>query len=119
MTDSTVGAVAREQRAAALDSWLRGLYADAGGPAAGVALVATGGLGRRECAPYGDIDLLLLHRSLSGAGELAHKLWYPIWDAKVGLDHAVRTLPEALSVAIEDVRVALSLLDVRFIAGDA
>jgi len=113
-----VGAVAREMRAAALDTWLTDLYAQAGGPADGIALVATGGLGRRECAPYGDVDLLLLHRGVTGAGEVAHKLWYPIWDAKVGLDHAVRTLPEALSVAIEDVRVALSLLDIRFIAGD-
>jgi [protein-PII] uridylyltransferase len=118
MTDSRVGAVAREERAAALDVWLAELYAGIGGPADGVALVATGGLGRRECAPYGDIDLMLLHRGHPGAGEFAHKLWYPIWDAKVGLDHSVRTLPEALSVAIEDVRVALSLLDVRFIAGD-
>lgn len=119
MTDSRVGAAAREQRAAALDVWLAELYAKVGGPTDGITLVATGGLGRRECAPYGDIDLMLLHRGVAGAGELAHKLWYPIWDAKVGLDHSVRTVPEALSVAIEDVRVALALLDIRFIAGDA
>jgi [protein-PII] uridylyltransferase len=109
----------REQWASALDLWLSALYAEAGAPLDGVALVATGGLGRRECAPYGDIDLLLLHRGVSGVGELAHRMWYPIWDAKVSLDHATRTVPETLSVAIEDVRVALSLLDVRLIAGDA
>jgi [protein-PII] uridylyltransferase len=117
-----VGAVARAERATALDLWLAGLFHSAvGGPLlcdSGFALVATGGLGRRECAPHGDVDLLLVH---SGApvAEVADRIWYPIWDAGVSLDHSVRTLPEALSVAIDDVRVALALLDVRHIAGDA
>ncbi len=84
-----------------------------------MALVATGGLGRRECAPYGDVDLLLVHDGRPGIHEAASRMWYPIWDANVGLDHAVRTIPEALSVAVDDVRVALSLLDARFITGDA
>jgi [protein-PII] uridylyltransferase len=113
-----LGAAARAQRAAALDAWLGELFGAAEAPSDRVALVATGGLGRRECAPYGDIDLLLLHTGVAGMGELANRLWYPIWDSKIGLDHAVRTIPEALSVAHEDVRVALSLLDVRLIAGD-
>ncbi|HKE63300.1 MAG TPA: [protein-PII] uridylyltransferase [Micromonosporaceae bacterium] len=120
-----VGAVAREERAAALDAWLVGLFRAAIDAAdgslvrdSGVALVATGGLGRRECAPHGDIDLLLVHTGAPVA-EIADRIWYPIWDAGVSLDHAVRTLPEALSVAIDDVRVALALLDIRHIAGDA
>src|SRR5215475_10677594 len=121
MRNVEVGAAAREARAAALDEWLTVLFQSAvanGLPASGVALVATGGLGRRECAPYGDVDLLLLHRDVPGIPEAASQLWYPIWDAGVGLDHAVRTLPEALSVAVDDDRVALSLLDARAAAGD-
>ncbi len=155
---ATVGAAAREERAAALDGWLTDLFdaAVAGSPAPaglvarypiatpnspvadsgavatlapprsdrvgesrvmGVALVATGGLGRRECAPYGDLDLLLLHRGRPVTA-IADRIWYPIWDARVALDHSVRTVPEALSVAIDDVRVALALLDARYIAGD-
>jgi [protein-PII] uridylyltransferase len=50
--------------------------------------------------------------------ELAPKLWYPIWDAGLRLDHSVRTLAEALSVAQDDVKVALGLLDARYVAGD-
>ena len=144
MRSVEIGAAARDERAAALDEWLGGLFAAAiaelpvlvppasvptvGSPPAGVplagsatrgvALVATGGLGRRECAPFGDVDLLLIHDGRPGINEAASKLWYPIWDANVGLDHAVRTVPEALSVAVDDVRVALSLLDARFVAGD-
>jgi [protein-PII] uridylyltransferase len=94
-----------------------------------VALVAVGGLGRRECAPHGDVDLVLLHGSPdSGADRdralpddiatLAQTIWYPIWDARVRLDHSVRTVAEALAVAREDVKVALGLLDLRHLAGD-
>jgi [protein-PII] uridylyltransferase len=119
MDGTQVGAVAREHRAAALDHWLVELFdaAVAGSPGIGVALVATGGLGRRECSPYGDLDLLLLHRG-AAVTVIADRIWYPIWDARVALDHSVRTVPEALSVAIDDVRVALALLDGRYVAGD-
>ncbi|MFB9685683.1 [protein-PII] uridylyltransferase [Amycolatopsis plumensis] len=85
----------------------------------GVALVAVGGLGRRELVPFSDLDLLLVHNGNSGVGEIADALWYPLWDAKIGLDHSVRTPGEALKVASEDLRVAMGLLDARHLAGDA
>ncbi|MEV4722180.1 [protein-PII] uridylyltransferase [Micromonospora humida] len=109
-----IGEPARLARAGAFDAWLHGLL-----PAReGIALIAVGGLGRRQCAPYGDLDLVLLHAGVPGVDELAASLWYPIWDAGVRLDHSVRTLAEALSVAQDDVKVALALLDARFVAGD-
>jgi [protein-PII] uridylyltransferase len=77
-----------------------------------------GGLGRRDCAPYSDVDLVLLHNGTAGIDRIASAMWYPIWDAKIALDHSVRTLPEALSVAHDDVKVALGLLDARHVAGD-
>ena len=111
-----LGAAARSARAAALDVWLAGLF-----PAhlPGVSLIAVGGLGRRDCAPYSDLDLFLLHNGTAGVDRIASGLWYPIWDAGLGLDHSVRTLPEALSVACDDVKVAIGLLDARHLAGDA
>jgi [protein-PII] uridylyltransferase len=111
-----IGATARSNRAAALDAWLAGLFPS---HLPGVSLLAVGGLGRRDCAPYSDVDLVLLHNGTAGIDRIASAMWYPIWDAKVGLDHSVRTLPEALSVAHDDVKVALGLLDARHVAGDA
>ncbi|MGC4898009.1 [protein-PII] uridylyltransferase [Micromonospora echinospora] len=109
-----IGEPARIARAEALEAWLRRTF-----PARdGVALVAVGGLGRRQCAPYGDLDLVLLHAGVPGIDELAASLWYPIWDAGLRLDHSVRTVAEALSVAQDDVKVALGLLDARHVAGD-
>ncbi|GIE84100.1 [protein-PII] uridylyltransferase [Actinoplanes regularis] len=111
-----LGATARDKRAVALDVWLKELFPS---HLTGVSLLAVGGLGRRDCAPYSDLDLVLLHNGTAGIDRIASALWYPIWDARLGLDHSVRTLPEALSVAHDDVKVALGLLDARHVAGDA
>ncbi|MGH3717164.1 MAG: [protein-PII] uridylyltransferase, partial [Micromonosporaceae bacterium] len=112
------GEAARGARADALDSWLAGLLRAAGADSGGVALVAVGGLGRRECLPYGDLDLILLHDGPRDVSALADQIWYPVWDAKLRLDHSVRTVNEAVALASKDVKVALGLLDVRFLAGD-
>ncbi|MBK1786776.1 [protein-PII] uridylyltransferase [Prauserella cavernicola] len=85
----------------------------------GVALVAVGGLGRQELVPFSDLDLVLVHNGQPDIGTIADALWYPLWDARIGLDHAVRTPAEALKVASEDLRTAIGLLDARHLAGDA
>ncbi|MGC5029517.1 [protein-PII] uridylyltransferase [Micromonospora sp. DT229] len=110
-----IGATARRARAEAYDAWLARLLLP---DRPGVALLAVGGLGRWQCAPYGDLDLVLVHSGVAGIDELAAELWYPIWDAGLRLDHSVRTVAEALSVAQDDVKVALGLLDARLVAGD-
>lgn len=83
------------------------------------ALVAVGALGRRELAPYSDLDLVLLHDGRKDVDRLADQLWYPLWDAGIGLDHSVRTPGQAVQVAATDLRAAFGLLEARHIAGDA
>ena len=80
--------------------------------------MAVGGLGRRELAPGSDLDLVLLHVGSRDVAALAEALWYPVWDTGVGLDHAVRTVEQALAVAADDLKAALGLLDARHVAGD-
>ena len=81
-------------------------------------MVAVGGLGRREVAPGSDLDLLLLHAGRSDIAAVADATWYPLWDSGVSIDHAVRTVDEALTVAAGDLKAALGLLDARHLAGD-
>jgi [protein-PII] uridylyltransferase len=100
------------------DGWLADVVTAAAGPDPDVALVAVGGLGRREPAPFSDLDLVLLHRGRPGVKAVADAVWYPVWDAGVGLDHSVRTVAEALAVAREDLKAALGLLELRHLAGD-
>ncbi len=104
----------RLERCELLDGWLASLLPDR----PGLALVAVGGLGRREPAPYGDLDLILVHDGLSDVSSLADAVWYPIWDAGLSLDHSVRTVAQSMQVAGTDAVAALGLLDLRRIAGD-
>ncbi|MDX8048347.1 [protein-PII] uridylyltransferase [Lentzea sp. BCCO 10_0798] len=98
--------------------WLTKHAGGAGVSGPGIALVAVGGLGRRELVPYSDLDLVLVHNGVKNVDEIAEKLWYPLWNSGIGLDHSVRTVGEALRVAAGDLRTALGLLDIRHIAGD-
>ena len=106
-------------RGALVELYDRHLAALLGDPGPGVALVAVGGLGRKEVAPGSDLDLLLVHSGRQDVAQVADALWYPLWDTGVGLDHSVRTVPEALAVAADDLKAALGLLDARHLAGDA
>ncbi|MDF0531238.1 [protein-PII] uridylyltransferase [Tsukamurella sp. 8F] len=90
-------------------------------PDSGLALVAVGGLGRRELLPYSDFDLILLHDDgvpIESVAEAADSLWYPLWDAHIKLDHSVRTVPQALQVASSDLSAAHGMLEARHIVGD-
>lgn len=103
------------------DDWLTDLFEVSGAKALGCTLVAIGGYGRGELAPASDIDVLLLHPSSVAAADVAavaDKIWYPIWDSGVRLDHSVRTSAQARRLAGQDLRVVLGLLDARTIVGD-
>ncbi|MER7909699.1 MULTISPECIES: [protein-PII] uridylyltransferase [unclassified Streptomyces] len=103
------------------DDWLAALFA-AAAPPRGTALVAVGGYGRSELSPRSDLDLVLLHDGTAdkaAIAALADRIWYPVWDLGLALDHSVRTPAEARATAAEDLKVHLGLLDARPLAGDA
>src|SRR3954468_7811142 len=108
----------RAARADVADRLCLTAYEVSGAPAPACALVAVGGYGRRELAPYSDLDVVLVHEPAVPLGDAAEKVWYPIWDSGARLDHSVRTVPEMLEQSGADLRVALGLLDVRHLAGD-
>jgi [protein-PII] uridylyltransferase len=102
------------------DDWLSGLFTADAEQLRGASLIAVGGYGRGELSPRSDLDLVLLHDgSDPGAvAALADRIWYPVWDLGLALDHSVRTPAEARKTAAEDLKVQLGLLDARHLAGD-
>ncbi|MSW01589.1 MAG: [protein-PII] uridylyltransferase, partial [Actinobacteria bacterium] len=87
----------------------------------GIALAAVGGYGRAELSPGSDLDILILHNdsfSESELSEFVNKLLYPMWDTK-SVDHSVRTRTQTRDAAHDDLKVALGLLDIRLVSGDA
>ena len=83
-----------------------------------VALVAVGGYGRGELAPFSDLDIMLIHDGAKNIDDLASKIWYPIWDSGLKLGHSVCTVKQATELAKSELDAATALLSVRLLAGD-
>ena len=86
-----------------------------------LALAAVGGYGRGELSPGSDLDLLFLHNGnipFSDLTKAVEKILYPLWDSGFSVDHSVRTRSEVKEIADTDGRVALGLLDIRWVAGN-
>jgi len=84
-------------------------------------LVATGGFGRGWLFPFSDIDLLFLYADRRG--EEAHKeairrFSQELWDLKLKLSPASRTLAECDRFDANNTEFTISLLDCRYLAGD-
>ncbi len=100
------------------DDWVSALFDDSGAAAQGCAIVAVGGYGRGDLVAGSDLDLLLLHPGGVDMAGVADRIWYPMWDGAVRLDHSVRTTAEARRLAGRDLKVLLGLLDARPVAGN-
>lgn len=85
-----------------------------------VALLALGGLGRRELALYSDLDLVLLSPEPDhpAVAEVAQATLYPLWDARVDVGHAVRRPEDFDELARRDDAVRTTAIDWRPLAGD-
>ena len=85
-----------------------------------VALVAHGGYGRRDVAPFSDVDLMILHDDVVSArvAPVASRLTRDIFDGSLALGHSVRTPSQACRLALQDAAVCTSLVESRLLAGD-
>lgn len=89
-----------------------------------LAIMATGGYGRGELAPFSDIDLLFVpSHALADEGraetEFIEAILYLLWDLGLKVGHATRSLRENLHAAQQDVTICTSLIELRIIGGDA
>ena len=100
--------------------WNEIFAADSDGPE-NLALVATGGYGRGWLFPHSDIDILFLHSSgdsENGLKDAIRRFSQELWDLRLKLSPATRTLAECDRFDPNNVEFEISLLDCRFLAGD-
>ncbi|MCL5238710.1 MAG: [protein-PII] uridylyltransferase [Nitrospirae bacterium] len=84
-----------------------------------LALVAVGGYGRMEVAPYSDIDIMLLAKNRDSVNtDAAQDVLYRLWDMGLNISHCFRTLPECIEDSLSDLKTRTSLIESRFLAGD-
>ena len=84
-----------------------------------VAIVSLGSHSRRQCAPYSDVDLMILHQDLKSA-DLAvamRPMTQGIFDIGLQLGHSIRTPNEAVQLARKDMVICTSLIDSRLLIG--
>jgi len=85
-----------------------------------VCLMAVGGYGRAELAPYSDIDLLLVHSTSnrSDLSPLIERTLYPLWDLGMEVSCSSRTIEECMKMAQSDLQVKTALIDGRYLDGE-
>ena len=85
-------------------------------------VVALGGYGRRALFPYSDVDLLFLSESAPdehSQGQVIRKLCQALWDLHLRVSPTTRTLDECGKLHRDNLEFNISLLDCRYICGDA
>ncbi len=91
-------------------------------PTAGdrLAVVAVGGYGRGELAPYSDIDLLFLFpwKQTARGEQLVEYMLYMLWDMGLKVGHSTRSIEDCVRLAKRDLTIRTALLEARFLWGE-
>jgi [protein-PII] uridylyltransferase len=84
------------------------------------ALLAIGGYGRAEMAPYSDIDLLFLFsgQRLGQIKPVLTHLLQLLWDAGLSVGHSFRTVGDCVTTALDDVHLRTAVVNTRLLAGN-
>ena len=85
-----------------------------------LALVAVGGYGRGEMAPSSDLDLLFLlpYKQTPHTEQVVELLLYILWDLRLKIGHATRSVEECLRQANADLTIRTALLEARYLWGE-
>ena len=83
-------------------------------------MLAVGGYGRAEMAPFSDVDLLFLtpYKQTAWGESVIETTLYMLWDLSLKIGHAVRTVDECLRQGKMDITVRTALLEHRFLSGN-
>ena len=84
-------------------------------------LVAVGGYGRGEMAPFSDVDIGFLTpwKQTPWAEQVIESMLYSLWDMGLKVGHSSRSLDEMVRQAKADVTIRTALLEGRYVWGDA
>jgi [protein-PII] uridylyltransferase len=94
----------------------------AANPTAGerMALVAVGGYGRGELAPYSDVDLLFLlpYKATPHTEQVVEYMLYALWDLGLKVGQSTRSITETIAQAKADLTIRTAILEARYIWGE-
>lgn len=85
-----------------------------------IAVLAVGGYGRGEMAPYSDVDIGFItpYKRTAWTEQVIEAMLYLLWDLGLKVGQSSRSLDETVRMAQEDLTIRTALLESRFIWGD-
>ncbi|MGL5837975.1 MAG: [protein-PII] uridylyltransferase [Sphingorhabdus sp.] len=85
-----------------------------------IALVAVGGYGRGEMAPYSDVDIAFItsYKRTGWTEQVVEAVLYLLWDLGLKVGQSSRSIDETVKMASEDLTIRTALLEGRFVWGD-
>jgi [protein-PII] uridylyltransferase len=85
-----------------------------------MALIAVGGYGRGEMAPFSDVDIAFLtpYKQTGWAEQVIESMLYTLWDLGLKVGHSSRSLDEMIRMAKDDLTIRTALLEARYVWGD-
>jgi [protein-PII] uridylyltransferase len=116
------GAASVRDRTAIVDKLVSQLWEQHVSASSGLALLALGGFGRRALFPHSDVDLLFLAESealLARMKDPVRSICQEMWDIGLRVSPATRTLDDCAHFDQDNVEFTISLLDCRFLIGEA
>ncbi|MBV8593831.1 MAG: [protein-PII] uridylyltransferase, partial [Caulobacteraceae bacterium] len=86
-----------------------------------IAVMAVGGYGRGALAPFSDIDLLFVrpYKETAHTESVIEYMLYALWDLGFKVGHASRTVADCIKLSRADMTIRTSLLESRFLTGEA
>ncbi|MBI0473965.1 [protein-PII] uridylyltransferase [Sphingomonas sp. MA1305] len=83
-------------------------------------LIAVGGYGRGEMAPYSDVDIGFLTpgKQTPWAEQVIESMLYALWDLGLKVGHSSRSIDEMVRQAKADGTIRTALLEGRYVTGD-
>ena len=84
-----------------------------------IAVMAVGGYGRGEMAPFSDVDLLFLtpYKITAWAESVIESTLYILWDLRLKVGHSSRTIKDCIRLGAEDYTIRTAMLEHRFLVG--
>ncbi len=85
-----------------------------------LALIAVGGYGRGEMAPFSDVDIAFITPTKASAWceQVIEAILYFLWDLNLTVGHSSRSLDEMVRMAKEDLTIRTAILEGRYLWGD-
>ena len=109
------GAVVCAALTEVIDEVVRSLYLGAETPT--LTILATGGYGRRELCPESDIDLFFLAEDPEANEAGVQHILHGLWDLDLQVGYSVGSVDHAVTLGIEDLNTATTLVTARVVVG--